>query len=119
MESINIKDKFSLFKDYWSPKIIADLNDSQVKIAKIKGEFVWHTHEEEDELFLLIKGNFVIKLRDKDIKLKEGELVVIPKGIEHKPVAEEEAHILLIELKGTINTGEVTDGKTKIEEEYI
>ncbi|MHA1990600.1 MAG: cupin domain-containing protein [Candidatus Hodarchaeales archaeon] len=119
MESINIKEKFSLFKEYWSPKIIANLNDSHVKIAKINGEFVWHTHDEEDELFLVVKGKFIIKLRNKEIKLKEGDLVVIPKGVEHKPVAEEEAHILLIELKGTINTGEVKDEKTKIDEEYI
>ena len=119
IESVNIKYKFSLFKEYWNPKIIADLNDSQVKIAKIKGEFVWHTHEKEDELFLVIKGNFNIKLRDKDIELREGELVVIPKGVEHKPVANEETHILLIELKGTINTGDVEDEKTKTEEEYL
>ena len=109
MEKIDIKEKFNLFSDYWSPKIIEDLNDAYIKVAKLKGEFVWHHHEHEDELFLIIKGNLTIKFRDKDVHLQEGELLVIPKGVEHKPVCEEEVQVILIEPKTTLNTGNVTN----------
>ena len=109
MEKINIQEKFTLFSDYWSPKIVEDLNDSHIKFAKLKGEFVWHHHEHEDELFLLVKGNLTIKFRDRDVHLQEGELIVIPKGIEHKPVCEDEVQVILIEPKTTLNTGNVTD----------
>lgn len=117
MDKINIQEKFNLFSDYWSPKIVEDLNDSHIKFAKLKGEFVWHHHENEDELFLIIKGNLTIKFREKDgekeVHLKEGELIVIPKGIEHKPICEEEVQVMLIEPKTTLNTGNVTnDEKT-------
>jgi mannose-6-phosphate isomerase-like protein (cupin superfamily) len=110
--AINLSNKFNLFKEYWKPKIIAELNDSFVKIVKVKGEFVWHHHDDEDELFLVVKGKLMIKLKDRDILLREGELVVIPKGVEHKPVAEEEVHLMLIEPKTTVNTGNVTNEKT-------
>ncbi len=120
MEKINIQEKFTLFSDYWSPKIIEDLNDSYIKFAKLKGEFVWHHHETEDELFLIIKGNLTIKFRDRDVHLKEGELIVIPKGVEHKPVCEKEVQVILIEPKTTLNTGNVTeDEKTHIELDRI
>ena len=119
VNKINLKKKFSLFDDLWSPKIITDLNDSQVKLAKVKGEFVWHKHDNEDELFLVVKGQLKIELRDKDLHLNEGEIVVIPKGVEHKPVADKEVEILLIESKGTVNTGDILDEKTKKVEEYI
>ncbi|HEX9988494.1 MAG TPA: cupin domain-containing protein [Chloroflexia bacterium] len=112
MEAINLKEKFNLFQDYWSPKIVGELNDTHVKIVKVKGEFTWHHHDSEDELFLVVKGRLVIKLRDRDITLEEGEFAIIPKGVEHKPVAEEEAHILLLEPKSTLNTGNVRDEKT-------
>jgi mannose-6-phosphate isomerase-like protein (cupin superfamily) len=112
MEAVNLKEKFSLFQDYWSPKIVGELNDTHVKIVKVKGEFTWHHHDNEDELFLVVKGRLVIKLRDRDIILEEGEFAIIPKGVEHKPVAEEEAHILLLEPKSTLNTGNVRNEKT-------
>ena len=109
MEKIAIQEKFKLFSDYWSPKIIEDLNESHIKVAKLKGEFVWHHHEHEDELFLIVKGNLTIKFRDKDVHLQEGELIVIPKGVEHKPVCEEEVQVILIEPKTTLNTGNITN----------
>jgi mannose-6-phosphate isomerase-like protein (cupin superfamily) len=119
MEKINIKEKFSLFEDRWSPKVIGQVNDAYVKAVKLKGEFVWHHHDEEDELFLVVKGSLVIKLRDRDIRLEEGEFVVIPRGVEHLPVAEEEAHVLLLEPKTTLNTGNVTDERTVAELQHI
>ncbi|WED43758.1 cupin domain-containing protein [Legionella cardiaca] len=113
MEKINLEDKFALFHDYWSPKIVGDLNDSHVKLAKFKGEFVWHKHDTEDELFLVIKGQLLIKLRDKDIHLGQGEFVIIPKGVEHMPIAKEEVHVILIEPKTTLNTGDAVSELAK------
>jgi mannose-6-phosphate isomerase-like protein (cupin superfamily) len=112
IEKVNLAQKLSLFSEYWSPKIVGELNDSHVKLVKVKGEFSWHHHDDEDELFLVVRGRLVIKLRDGDITLDEGELVVVPRGVEHKPVAEEEAHVLLLEPKSTLNTGNVRDEKT-------
>lgn len=105
MEVIKLNEKFNLFNDHWAPKIVGDLNESHIKLAKFKGEFVWHQHDNEDELFLVIKGQLTIKLRDKDLVINEGEFVIIPKGVEHMPVAEEEVHVLLVEPKSTLNTG--------------
>jgi mannose-6-phosphate isomerase-like protein (cupin superfamily) len=113
MQKVNLKDKFELFNDYWSPKIVGDLNDSHVKIAKIKGDFVWHKHDNEDELFLIIKGTLLIKFRDQDITLEEGEFLIIPKGVEHMPVAKDEVYIMLIEPKTTVNTGNAISDHTK------
>ncbi len=112
MEKVNLADKFSLFQEHWSPKIVGELNDSYVKLAKLKGEFVWHYHENEDELFLVVKGRLLIKLRDRDIWLDEGEFTIIPKGVEHLPVADEEVHVLLLEPKSTLNTGNVQNERT-------
>ncbi len=112
MEKVNITDKLSLFQEYWSPKIVGELNDSHVKLVKLKGEFVWHYHENEDELFLVVKGRLLIKLRDRDIWLNEGEFLIIPKGVEHLPVADEEVHVLLLEPKTTLNTGNVQSERT-------
>ncbi len=112
MEKVNLANKFGLFQEYWSPKIAGELNDSYLKLAKLKGEFVWHHHEAEDELFLVVKGRLVIKLRDRDISLDEGEFVIIPRGVEHCPVAEEEVHVLLLEPKSTVNTGNVQSERT-------
>ena len=112
MEKVNLVEKFARFTDYWSPKIVGELNDSYIKLAKLRGEFVWHHHENEDELFLVVKGRLVVKLRDRDIHLGEGEFVVIPKGVEHLPVAEEEVHVVLIEPKSTLNTGNVRNERT-------
>lgn len=108
---VNLKEKFDLFNEFWSPRIVGELNDSYVKLAKFKGEFIWHKHDLEDELFLIIKGKLVIKLHDQDIHLQEGEFVIIPKGLEHCPVAEEEVQVLLLELKSTLNTGNQTNSK--------
>lgn len=112
MEKVNIKEKFSLFNDYWNPKIAGEINDSYVKFVKLKGEFVWHQHEQEDEMFLVVKGELLIKFRDKDVWLHEGEFLIIPKGVEHMPVAEEEVHVLLLEPKSTLNTGDQMNEKT-------
>jgi mannose-6-phosphate isomerase-like protein (cupin superfamily) len=112
MEKVNLAEKFGRFQDYWSPKIIGEVNESYVKLVKVKGEFDWHHHEQEDELFLVVKGRLVIKLRDRDINLGEGELAIIPRGVDHKPLAEEEAHVLLLEPKSTLNTGNVRTDKT-------
>ena len=112
MQKINIPHKFSLFTEYWKPKIVGELNDSYVKLVKLKGEFLWHSHEKEDELFLVVKGKLLIKLRDKDIHLEEGEFLIVPKGVEHMPVAEEEVHALLLEPKTTINTGNIRNDRT-------
>ena len=112
VEKVNVAQKFTLFKEYWVPYIVGELNDSYVKVDKLKGEFVWHKHEAEDELFLVTKGKLLIKLRDKDVWLGEGEFIIIPKGVEHKPVADEEVHVVLIEPKSTLNTGNVKNEKT-------
>lgn len=112
MEKANLAQKFRLFQDYWSPKIVGELNDSYVKLVKLKGEFVWHHHENEDELFLVVKGRLLIKLRDRDIWLDEGEFVIIPKGIDHLPIAEEEVHVVLLEPKSTLNTGNIRNERT-------
>ncbi len=112
MKRVNLAKKFTLFDERWQPKIVAALNDSYVKLAKLEGEFVWHQHEAEDELFYVVKGKLLIKFRDGDVWLKEGEFIVVPRGVEHKPVAEEEVHVMLIEPKSTISTGNVRDEKS-------
>src|SRR5213592_3707450 len=112
MQSVNLAQKFALFDDYWSPKIAGELNDAYVKLVKFKGEFVWHHHDTEDELFLVVKGKLLIKLRDSDIWLQEGEFVIIPKGIDHLPIADEEAHVILLEPKSTLNTGNTQNERT-------
>ena len=112
METVDLKEKFSQFSDHWSPKIVGELNGQLVKLAKLKGEFVWHHHKNEDELFMVIKGELTIKFRDKDIQLKEGQLFIIPKGIEHMPVAKEECHVMLFEPKTVLNKGNVINEKT-------
>lgn len=115
IDKVSLSEKFKLFDDHWSPKIAGELNDSYVKLVKLKGEFVWHQHEAEDELFLVVKGRLTIRLRERDIHLEEGEFVVVPRGVEHLPVAEEEAHVLLLEPKTTVNTGNVTSDRTVAE----
>ena len=119
VEKVNLTQKLSLFHDHWSPKVVGELNDSRVKLVKVKGEFVWHHHEYEDELFLILKGTLIIRLRDRDIRLEEGEFVIIPRGVEHMPVAEEEVHLLLLEPKTTLNTGNVQDEKTVADLDFI
>lgn len=112
MKKVNVKEKLSTFSEHWSPKIVGEINESYVKLAKLEGEFVWHMHEKEDEMFLVVKGKLVIRLRTEDIVLNEGEFFIIPRGVEHMPVAEEEAHVLLLEPKTTLNTGNVKNERT-------
>jgi mannose-6-phosphate isomerase-like protein (cupin superfamily) len=112
MEVVNLAQKLSLFQEPWRPKIIGELNDTHVKVVKLQGEFVWHHHEHEDELFLVVKGTLRMKLRDGDRLIREGEFIIIPRGVEHCPVAEAEAHVVLFEPKTTLNTGNVANERT-------
>jgi mannose-6-phosphate isomerase-like protein (cupin superfamily) len=118
IETINLAQKFELIPDYWRPRIVGELNDSHVKLARLKGEFLWHQHELEDELFLVVKGSLVIRLRERDIQVGEGEFVIIPRAVEHMPVAEEEVHVLLLEPKSTINTGNIV-GERTVSDQWI
>ena len=113
MEKVNLAEKLSQFEEHWNPKIVGQINDAYVKVVKFKGEFVWHHHDLEDEMFLVIKGRFVMKLEDRDIQVEQGEFIIIPKGVEHKPVADEEVEVLLIEPKTTLNTGNVRNERTR------
>ena len=115
MEKVNLAQKLALFDALWSPKIVGELNGQHVKLAKLRGEFVWHHHDDEDELFLVVKGQLIMKLRDGDIELNEGEFLIVPRGVEHKPVAPEEVYVLLFEPKGTLNTGN-TQGELTVAE---
>ena len=112
MEKVNLAEKFGLFEEYWSPKIVGELNGQHVKLVKVLGEFDWHHHENEDELFLVVKGQMRIELRDRAVQLREGEFLIVPRGVDHRPVAEAEAHVLMFEPVNTLNTGNVRTGKT-------
>lgn len=118
MQVVNLNEKFSLFNEQWRPKIAGELNNSYVKLAKVQGEFVWHHHENEDELFFVVKGMLTIKLRERDLIIHEGEFVIIPKGVEHMPVADEEVRIMMLEPKTTSNTGNIENERTA-EAEWI
>jgi mannose-6-phosphate isomerase-like protein (cupin superfamily) len=119
VESVNLKEKLSRFSDYANPRIIGELNDSHVKAVKLKGEFVWHHHDNEDELFLIVKGTLRMKFRDREAIVREGEFLIVPKGVEHCPVADQEVHIILIEPKSTLNTGNITNERTVAQLERI
>jgi mannose-6-phosphate isomerase-like protein (cupin superfamily) len=119
MEKVNIRQKLSEFHDHWSPKIVGELNSQQVKLVKFQGEFVWHHHENEDELFLVVRGRFRMDFRDRQVWLEEGELLIVPRGVEHRPVAPEEVHVLLFEPASTLNTGNVLDELTVREPDRI
>ena len=119
IEKVNISDKLARFTEHWSPKIVGEVNDSYVKLVKFQGEFVWHKHDEEDEMFLVVKGSIRILLRDGEVRLGEGEFAVVPRGVEHMPVAEEEAHVLLFEPRTVLNTGDAVDRRTLHELERI
>ena len=112
MDKINLREKIARIAEHWSPHIIAELNGQQVKLVKLKGEFVWHHHDAEDELFLVLEGRLTMHFRDRVVSLDEGECIVVPRGVEHRPVAEEEVHVLLFEPTGTLNTGNVRDTRT-------
>ena len=119
IKKVSLVEKLGSFQDYWSPKVVGELNDSFVKLVKLKGEFVWHHHEAEDELFLVVKGSLLIKLRDRDIRVEEGEFVIIPRGVDHLPVADEEVQVLLLEPKSTLNTGNLANERTVAELDRI
>lgn len=119
IEKVNLSQKLGLFSEYWNPKIVGEVNDAYVKVTKLKGDFFWHHHEEEDELFLVVKGRLRIELRDGMVELESGEFVVIPKGVEHRPVADEEVEVMLIEPKTTLHTGNVRNERTVDNQERI
>ena len=113
MEKVNLREKFGSFTEHWSPKIAGELNGQQIKLVRFLGSFVWHHHENEDELFLVVKGRFRMEFRDRHVWLEEGEFLIVPRGIEHRPVADEEAQVLLFEPATTLNTGNVRNDRTK------
>lgn len=113
MEKVNVAEKLSLFNDYWNPRIVGTLNGQEVKLVKFKGEFVWHQHDAEDELFYVVKGSFIMEFRDKKVEIKENEFIIVPKGVEHRPVAENEVAIMLFEPANTLNTGNTRSELTR------
>jgi len=118
-QPINFQEKLTKFFEHWSPRIIAQMNDYHFKIVKIEGEFVWHDHPETDEVFIILKGQLEIQFRNGKVSLKQGEMFVVSKGLEHKPVAEQECHILLVEPAGTVNTGDVVNERTAANDVWI
>lgn len=113
LERVNLREKFALIRDHWNPRIATEVNDALVKLVKFKGEFVWHYHEREDELFLVLVGSFRMQLRDGEVIVREGEFIVVPRGVEHRPVADEECSVMLIEPRSTLNTGNVVNERTR------
>ena len=119
MHTVNLAEKFRQFEDYCNPRVIGEINDCQVKAVKLKGEFIWHHHQNEDEMFLVVKGTLRMRFRDHEAIVREGEFVIVPHGVEHMPVADEEVHIILLEPKTTLNTGNVTNERTVRQLEHI
>jgi len=119
MKKINLEDKLSKFSEHWSPKVIAEMNDYQFKLVKIEGEFVWHEHPDTDEVFIVIEGTMQIEFEDRTIELKEGEMLVVPKGVRHKPYAEEECKVMLVEPRGVVNTGDAEGDLTAPNDDWI
>ena len=119
VEKVNLAEKLRTFRDLWSPKIVGQVNDFHVKLVKLKGEFVWHHHDREDELFLVLRGRMTVQLPEGDVQVGEGEFVVVPRGMEHRPIALEETHVLLLEPASTVNTGNVRDARTREDLERI
>ena len=119
MQTVNLREKFAKFDDYCNPRVIGELNDCQVKAVKLKGEFIWHHHDNEDELFMVFKGTLRMKFRDREAVVNEGEFIIVPRGVEHLPIADEEVHILLLEPKTTLNTGNVVNERTVSQLECI
>jgi mannose-6-phosphate isomerase-like protein (cupin superfamily) len=118
-QPVNFKDKFAAFSEQWSPRIIAQMNDYHFKIAKVQEEFIWHAHPETDEVFVVLKGQLELQFREGSVTLNEGEMFIVPKGVEHKPVAEQECHILMVEPAGTVNTGDVVNERTAPNDVWI
>ena len=119
MNKVNIKEKLALFNEQWSPKIVGELNGQYVKLVKFQGPFVWHHHDAEDEMFMVVKGRFRMEFRDRSEWIEEGEFIIVPRGVEHRPVADEEAHVLLFEPASTLNTGNVENERTVAQLERI
>jgi mannose-6-phosphate isomerase-like protein (cupin superfamily) len=119
MQVVNLKSKFKLFDETWAPKVIGALNGQLVKLARLHGEFIWHKHDEQDELFLILRGTLLMQLRQEELTIREGEMLIVPAGVEHRPVAPEEVHVLLFEPEETVNTGDVRDGRTHDTLEWI
>ncbi len=119
MHKVNLQEKFDLFTAHWSPKIVGELNSHQIKLVKFKGEFVWHHHDHEDEMFYVVKGNFIMEFKNESVELNEGEFIIVPKGTEHRPNAKEEVWVMLMEPAATLNTGNIENGFTKKELERI
>lgn len=119
MEPINLAQKFAQFSDHWNPRIIGELNDQHIKIAKVQGEFIWHSHANEDELFIVVQGTLIMDFRDKTVEMQPGELLIVPKGVEHRPRTESETWIMMIEPKTTLNTGNVENERTRKELEVL
>lgn len=113
MEKVNLAEKFSQISDYWQPAVAGQVNDSQIRLVKLKGAFIWHHHEQEDEMFFVVQGRLCIQFRDRDVFLEPGEFLIIPKGVEHRPVAEQEVHVMLVEPDSTVNTGNITNERTR------
>ena len=119
IHKVNLRDKLALFQSHWDPKIVGELNGQQVKLVKFLGDFVWHHHEHEDEMFLVVDGSFVMEFRDRHVTLNEGEFLIVPRGVEHRPVAEHEVHVLLFEPATTLNTGNVVSDRTRPTLEHL
>lgn len=119
MDKVALLQKFDLINEFWCPKVVGELNGQQVKLAKLKGEFIWHHHDAEDEAFFVLKGSFRMEFQEKTVQLNEGDMLIVPKGVEHKPVAEEEVWVMLFEPASTLNTGNVVNEKTKTNLEKI
>jgi mannose-6-phosphate isomerase-like protein (cupin superfamily) len=119
VDKVSLSDKFASFSDFWSPKVVAELNGQQVKLAKLHGEFVWHHHDDEDELFLVVKGSLRVEFRDRVVELGEGEFLVVPRGVDHRPVADEPCEVVLFEPASTLNTGNVREERTRDELDRI
>jgi mannose-6-phosphate isomerase-like protein (cupin superfamily) len=118
-KKINLDDKFGRFHDHWHPRIAAELNGQHVKLAKLEGDFIWHQHEDEDELFLVVRGRLRLEFRDGAVELEPGEMLVVPRGVEHRPVAEEEVHVVVFEPVGTVNTGNTDNERTLRELDWV
>ncbi|WP_395377833.1 cupin domain-containing protein [Marinicella sp. W31] len=119
LQPIRFTDKLNLFSEHWSPKVIAEMNDYQFKLAKLEGEFVWHQHDDTDEVFVILEGELEIEFKEKTVHLESGQMLVVPRGVSHRPVARKECHILLIEPRGVVNTGEVESGLTATQDVWI
>ncbi len=119
MSKIDIAAKLRSFTEHWQPKVIGHVNDTEIKLAKLEGAFIWHHHEAQDEMFLVVKGRLLMQFRDREEWVEEGEMIIVPRGVEHRPIAREEVHIMLVEPTGTLNTGNVRDERTVDEPEHI